>query len=108
MHAILREKCGFGTGVHPVVGIYRLTMKAGSDNFRQSSVLGVMERLRDKGVDMVIYEPTYAGTEFEGIEVVPALEELKERSSLILANRYNPELNDVAERVYTRDLFGRD
>lgn len=108
VYALLRERCGFGTGVHPVVGVYRLTMKSGSDNFRQSSVLGVMQRLRDKGIDLVVYEPTYQGVEFEGIEVVPTLEELKERASLIVANRYNPELDDVAEKVYTRDLFGRD
>ncbi len=108
VYGLLREWGGFGTGVHPVVGIYRLTMKAGSDNFRQSSIIGVMERLRNKGVDMVIYEPAFAGAEFDGVEVVADLDELKRRSTLILANRYHPELDDVRAKVYTRDLFGRD
>lgn len=108
VQAIARDLGGIGTGVHPVVGIYRLTMKTGSDNFRQSSVIGVMERLRERGVDMVVYEPTYSGAEFEGAEVVRDLDEFKRLSTLIIANRYSPELDDVRAKVYTRDLFGRD
>lgn len=91
-----------------VVGVYRLTMKANSDNFRQSSILDVMERLQEAGVTMVIYEPILQAEEFCGCRVVHNLQEFKERADLIIANRFQEELCDVKEKVYTRDLYQRD
>ena len=92
----------------PVVGIYRLAMKAGSDNFRASSVQGVMKRVKAKGVPVVVYEPTLDAPGFYGSEVTHDLEAFKSRCDLIVANRWSDELSDVAGKVYTRDLFGRD
>ncbi len=93
---------------NPLVGIYRLTMKSGSDNFRQSAIQGVMKRLKGEGVTVMVYEPTLNKPDFYGSEVTHDLARFKQQADIVVANRWNDELSDIADKVFTRDLFKRD
>ena len=91
-----------------VVGIYRLVMKQGSDNFRASAVQGIMKRIKAKGIEVVVYEPTLKMNEFFQSKVLKSLDEFKRASDVIVANRFNAELKDVEEKIFSRDIFGSD
>lgn len=91
-----------------VVGVYRLVMKTGSDNFRESAIQGIIKRIKAKGIEVIVYEPEFTEEEFFSSEVIQDLDEFKQRSEMILANRKTSMLADVADKVFTRDIYERD
>lgn len=102
------QKAGFPENKNIQIGIYRLTMKADSDNFRASAIQGVMRNIQNQGVDVIIYEPTLKDEEFNGVRVVKDFQEFVQQSTVIIANRMEAELEDVKDKVYTRDIYGID
>jgi UDPglucose 6-dehydrogenase len=91
-----------------IVGIYKLSMKKDSDNFRASAIIGILRRIKDKGIEIVIYEPDLKENEFENLKVLDSLKSFKDISDIIISNRLSSDLDDVADKVFTRDLFGVD
>ena len=91
-----------------IVGVYRLTMKKGSDNFRSSAIQGVIEKLLSRGIEVIIYEPTLNTDEYNGLKVIKSIEEFNELADLILVNRKDEEIKKLTKSIYTRDIFNRD